>query len=345
MAQLRDGLLFGMGNPLLDMQSTVDETILKKYDLKPNDAILAEDKHKALFDELKARPDVEFVPGGATQNALRVCQWVLNRPNVCTFMGSVGDDEYGKILENKSRAAGVNVQYQVTKDIKSGTCAVLVNEHNRSLVADLSAANSYKIDHLKQEANEKLMKDAAFYYISGFFLTVSPESIMHVAQHAHDTNKTFAMNLSAPFLAQFFKDPQIAALEYADIIFGNETEAATFAEVHNFGTKDVAEIAKKLAAWPKKNENKPRLAVITQGADDVICATASGSVNKYPVSKLTKDQLVDTNGAGDAFVGGFLAQYIRGKSEEECVKCGNYAALTIIQRSGCSMPDKCDYVA
>lgn len=34
-----------MGNPLLDMQVTGGEALLQKYDLKANDAILAEDKH------------------------------------------------------------------------------------------------------------------------------------------------------------------------------------------------------------------------------------------------------------------------------------------------------------
>lgn len=33
-----------MGNPLLDMQVRDGEAILKKYDLKANDAILAEEK-------------------------------------------------------------------------------------------------------------------------------------------------------------------------------------------------------------------------------------------------------------------------------------------------------------
>jgi adenosine kinase len=51
-------------------------------------------------------------------------------------------------------------------------------------------------------------------------------------------------------------------------------------------------------------------------------------------------QIVDTNGAGDAFVGGFLAQLSKKKSIEECVKCGNWAATEIIQRSGCTFPDK-----
>lgn len=41
--------IFCLGNPLLDLQVRDGEAILKKYDLKANDAILAEDKHQALY--------------------------------------------------------------------------------------------------------------------------------------------------------------------------------------------------------------------------------------------------------------------------------------------------------
>ena len=44
-------------------------------------------------------------------------------------------------------------------------------------------------------------------YSSGFFLTVSAASMLKVAGHAVDTGKVFAMNLSAPFLAEFFMEP------------------------------------------------------------------------------------------------------------------------------------------
>ena len=37
--------LFCMGNPLLDIQVTNGEDILKKYNLKANDAILAGEEH------------------------------------------------------------------------------------------------------------------------------------------------------------------------------------------------------------------------------------------------------------------------------------------------------------
>lgn len=39
----------GMGNPLLDIMVQVEKDVLIKYDLKDNDAILAEDKHMALY--------------------------------------------------------------------------------------------------------------------------------------------------------------------------------------------------------------------------------------------------------------------------------------------------------
>lgn len=39
------GLLVGCGNPLLDISANVDEGLLKKYEMEPNNAILAEEKH------------------------------------------------------------------------------------------------------------------------------------------------------------------------------------------------------------------------------------------------------------------------------------------------------------
>jgi adenosine kinase len=57
-----------------------------------------------------------------------------------------------------------------------------------------------------------------------------------------------------------------------------------------------------------------------------------------------RELLVDTNGAGDAFVGGFLSQLVLEKSIAECVRAGHFAARTIIQRSGCTFPKECNYV-
>uniref|UniRef100_A0A0K0FH12 Adenosine kinase n=1 Tax=Strongyloides venezuelensis TaxID=75913 RepID=A0A0K0FH12_STRVS len=337
-----EGILLGMGNPLLDIQTKVTKEFLDKYSLKENDAILADDSHLPLFEELLSLSDIEFIPGGATQNALRVCQWIIQKPNTCTFFGAVGDDKYGRTLKEKATLAGVNAKYQLNPSVKTGTCAALINGTNRSLAAHLAAANTFNINHFDDQSNVELVNKAKYFYISGFFLTVCPPAIQYVAKHAAEEDKTFMMNLAAPFICQFFKDPLNEALPYVDILFGNESEAESYAETNNFNTKDIKEIVLKLASLPKINTKKPRIVVITQGDKSTIVAN-NGIITEYSVDRLPEEKLVDTNGAGDAFCGGFLAQLIQEKSFDECIKCANYAASIIIQQHGCTFPKTCEY--
>ena len=60
-----------------------------------------------------------------------------------------------------------------------------------------------------QKSNNRIVHNPSTTLFSGFFLTVSPDSMIKVAEHAGNHGKHFAMNLSAPFLAQFFKDPML----------------------------------------------------------------------------------------------------------------------------------------
>lgn len=66
--------MVGLGNPLLDISANVGADFLSKYGMKPNNAILAEEKHKPLYDEMVKKYNVEYIPGGSTLNALRVAQ-------------------------------------------------------------------------------------------------------------------------------------------------------------------------------------------------------------------------------------------------------------------------------
>ncbi|CAL9052429.1 unnamed protein product [Musa banksii] len=337
-----EGVLLGMGNPLLDISAVVDEEFLNKYDLNPNNAILAEEKHLSLYDELAAKYNVEYIAGGATQNTIRVAQWMLQIPGATSYMGCIGKDKFGEETKKNAAVAGVNAHYYEDETALTGTCAVCVVGGERSLVANLSAANCYKIDHLKRPENWQLVEKAKYIYIAGFFLTVSPDSIQLVAEHAAAKNKVFMMNLSAPFICEFFRDAQDKALHYVDFVFGTETEARTFARVHGWETGNVEEIAVKISALPKASKTHNRITVITQGCDPVVVA-ADGKVRLFPVILLPKEKLVDTNGTGDAFVGGFLSQLVQEKSIDDCVKAGCYVANVIIQRSGCTYPEKPDF--
>ena len=84
-----------------------------------------------------------------------------------------------------------------------------------------------------------------------------------------------------------------------------------------------------------------RLLLLTASSLTVLCNAPQ--VTSYPVIRLPKEKLMDTNGAGDAFVGGFLSQIVQGKIVEQAISAANFAANTVIQRSGCTFPPECTF--
>ncbi|CAH0771193.1 unnamed protein product [Bemisia tabaci] len=340
-AELKEGLLFGICNPLLDMAVSADKELLDKYSLKPNDAILAEEKHLPLYDELVKNYKVEYSAGGSGQNTCMVVQWLLEKPHLVVYSGSVGKDKYSQILEDKAHESGLKTCYQYQDSYPTGTCAVLItgNGTNRSLCANLAAANHFSHDHLHSPENKKLVQQAEYYYATGFFLTVCFETVLELAQIAHQRNKLFMMNLSAPFICLVYAKQQMQVMPYVDIIFGNDDEAKALAKEQGFETEDIKEIALKIADLPKQNTDRSRTVVITQGHNPVIFVK-DGKVEEFEVPKVPAEKIIDTNGAGDAFVGGYLAQLILGKPYQTSIKCGMWAASEIIQVSGTSFKGK-----
>ena len=53
----------------------------------------------------------------------------------------------------------------------TGTCAACVLDSERSLVANLAAANNYKADHLRQPENWAAVEASRVIYSAGFFIT------------------------------------------------------------------------------------------------------------------------------------------------------------------------------
>uniref|UniRef100_A0A0B6ZW30 Adenosine kinase n=1 Tax=Arion vulgaris TaxID=1028688 RepID=A0A0B6ZW30_9EUPU len=339
----KKGILLGYGNPLLDISVQATEEYLQKYDLKADNAILADDKHKPMYKEMaETFKDVEYVPGGATLNAIRVAQWLIQDPGATTFFGCIAHDEFGDILSKSAQAAGMNVKFQYTDREPTGTCAVVCTNKQRSLVANLAAANCFTEDHLDNSDNWAAVEAAKFFYFASFPLTVCPSAMLRIAKHAAEKNKVVLMNMSAPFLCTFFKDPMLQMLPYVDYWFGNESETAEFAKANELGTTDVKEIAVKIANWNKINKLRPRIVVITQGSEPSV-VVEGGKIKEYPVIPISEADIVDTNGAGDAFVGGFLAQLVQNRSLDECMHCGNYVANVVLHRTGCTVPEQPNY--
>lgn len=339
---VREGILFTLGNPLLDITARPEKEFLSQYGLEPNNAILAAEKHVKMYEEMKQKYPIEYSAGGSVLNTARVFQWLIGKPKCVTYTGCIGKDEFGKILTTKSQDGNVNVQFMLHDSEQTGKCAVLVTGTNRSLCAYLGAAQCFQKSHLLKPEVDSLVRQADYFYIEGYHLAVSPESILHLANIARENNKVFAMNLNAAYLVTVFKEPMMSVLPYTDVLFSNETEAVAFAEEHKFGTQNLEEIALLFSKLPKANNKRERITIITQACLPVIVAI-NGKTQLFPVTAISSEMIVDTNGAGDAFAGGFLSMYIQQKSIDVCIKCGIYAAGEIIQREGCTVPSKVNF--
>ncbi|TPX30112.1 adenosine kinase [Synchytrium microbalum] len=305
-------ILLGMENPLLDISAVVDDKFLAKYGLGANDAILAEQKHMGIYEDMTKTFKVEYLAGGAAQNTLRGAQYMMPAKST-VYIGCVGKDDAAQILQREAAKDGLLTDYLVDEATPTGRCAVLITTAHRSLVTDLAAANNYKIAHLKQPQVWARVEKAKYYYIGGYFLTVSPDSALAVAQHAAENGKTFTMNLSAPFIPKFFGQHIDELMPYVDVLFGNESEADAYADAKAIGTHDVAEIALHIAALPKKT-GKPRLVVFTQGIHPTVVAF-EGKTWTYPIIK-----------------------FVQGKSIPQSVAGGLYLASVVVQMSGPTYP-------
>ena len=343
MAPLPEKVLMGIGNPLLDITVLADEAFLQKYDLEANNAIVANtEKHAALFEDMVKNYKPEYGAGGATQNAIRVAQWLLQQPKVTSFLGCVGNDDKAELLQRAAERDGVHVNYCVNDDEPTGTCGAIITGEDRSLVANLGAARHFRCCWLLREDNWVLVQTARYYYIAGFVFETCPDVVHKVAEHASQDNKTLMMNLSSPALCAYFTAPKINIMPYIDVLFGNGVEAKVFCEQLGIPTDDHISMALAVAELPKKNKGRSRTVVFTRGPRSTIVAR-DGKAYEYPIKPIDKSTIRDTNGCGDAFVGGFLSQLLRGRHLEECVRCGHYAAHTILQHWGCNYPDSPDF--
>jgi len=175
-----------------------------------------------------------------------------------------------------------------------------------------------------------------------FFILSSLPTCLAAGKHANEKNKIFMLNISANFIVESFWDIFYSVFQYADHVCGNEHETLAFAKRLGWDTEDYNVIAEKIANLPLLNTNKKRTVIITQGSQNTI-VYQNEKLHSFPVTPIDKELIVDTNGAGDGFIGGFIAGTSMGKPLAKCIDAGHYCAGFIIQRTGCDLNDVSRY--
>lgn len=229
---------------------------------------------------------------------------------------------------------------QQLKEIQTGTCLCLCQGAERSLTANIGAALRVGKSFI-EESLATLPSDPSFYYIEGFFI---PEK-MHICRFLYDKysknpNINLITNLNAPYIVKQYPKDVSWLSQKADVVFGNRDEFEELASINGFQTMDelLADLINKY-----NDAGKQKIIIVTDGANPVYfyqgnsCGIDSGMVE---VPRVNADEIIDTTGAGDSFVAGFIHAMMEMKPTRECIEVGCRISAKVIKVIGCNLPNE-----
>ena len=337
--------LIAIGDPIVDITSEIGTDIIKKYNLKWGDTVfLDENNDNGVYGELERMPEVRYIPGGAVENSIRVLAWCLNMdPNnknkfKITMMGCAGDDLYRQKVLNALNELNVNALFETLPNEKTSRCGVGIYKKERFLITQLRASKKLSEEFIQQNLEQILSNDSII--IEGYMLPNKLDICKKLTDCFSREKKLVILTLSAMFIVQYHSEKIMEIANKADMIVGNINEAEILSGIKADGN-NVKEIFENIFL---KLAPRDRLLVFTAGSSGVYCAQFDYKRNQidyifqYFANKINNDDIVDLNGAGDSFLGGFLSEYLKGSPIYECCKIGTEAASVVLRNVGCTFP-------
>ena len=303
--------VIGIGNAIVDVICKVEENFLTNNKLtKSTMKLVDESEFKKLLSSLKIE---DTVSGGSVANSIVGLSQLGNEVG---FIGKVNDDELGVKYEEGLKKENVKYFYTKKKEVTpTGTCLILITpDSERTMVTFLGTAGKISDNDIDISA----IKKSEILFLEGYLWDEGdPKKAFEKA--INNSNKA-AMSLSDLFCVERHKPHFLELVKNKlDITFTNEQEIMSLINANKF--EDVIEFSKKTK----------KLIVITRGEKGALAIRNNEVVE---CSAKTNLKIVDLTGAGDLFAGGFLHEYINGKTLKENLEKGTEMSSKIIQTIG-----------
>jgi 2-dehydro-3-deoxygluconokinase len=271
-------------------------------------------------DELKLRI------GGAESN-VAIALTRLGTP--ATWLGRVGDDGLGELVARELRAEAVETRAIVDPDAQTG---LMIKERRTEAASSVwyyragSAGSRLSVADVESAGIES----AALLHVTGITPALSGsawEATRRALTIANDAGVPVSFDIN--HRSKLWKDRDAASVyreiaEKSDVVFTGDDEARVLVP----HAADAPSIAREIAALG------PAQVIVKLGALGCYALVDGAEYEQAAV----KVRVVDTVGAGDAFVAGYLAELVGGLSVEErlatAVTAGAFACLTLSDWEG-----------
>lgn len=259
--------------------------------------------------------------GGAEANVAIGCTRLGLRT---LWLSALGDDPFGRLIREALQREGVST------NIKDSTAAT------GHMIKFPSAGEDPTVIYFRKDSPASQLNQDSFslralpqakvLHLSGVFLALG-EGCEALAMRLSEEAKALGMLVSFDinyrarlWPAEKAKDTMLPIAEQADIIFGGEAELALIAGAGEYSDS----IAEELVG------NSSRQVVVKRGSRgaSVFAGASWTHVAAHSIS------VIDTVGAGDAFVAGYLSELIRGHDVSRMLQVANYCGARACENPG-----------
>ena len=305
--------VFGIGNPLMDIVVSIDDAFLKKENLTKGMFNLVDyDRSKEVLGFI-SHLKMEIEAGDSTANSMAGIANLGGKP---IYQGCVGNDEYGKLYEEKTVKQGI-ISKIVRVEGHTGTAIALITpDSERSFATHLGVACSMKKEYLSLDDITK----SRYLHLTGYQLEdpTLREMAIVAMKHAKANGVKISVDVADKGVIARNHDFITALLkDYVDVFYANEEESYALCGVE------------PEKAILKMGELAPTACLkVGKKGSMIISGGKIHNIPGYPAKP------VDTTGAGDMYAAGFLFGITHGYDIDTAGKIASFSAARIVEVFG-----------
>lgn len=264
-----------------------------------------------------SRHQASLAAGGSACNTLVGLSYLGVDASLC---GVIGGDFYGKRFAESISESGLKGELS-TVDVETGrVLSCITPDGQRTMFTSLGAAAMLSPDHL----NSLPWIEASYVLVEGYLAYNSPvfEKMFELAA---ENDVKVILDLSAATVIRDCKEVLTKVLSKGvGVLVANEEEGEEFA-----ASSDEATMLSKLAEFAE-------IAVLKLGSKGVQLKKG----NVVEVVKSNPVKALDTTGAGDSWMAGFVAAILEGKSLAASAEFGNKVGAEMVQVLGAGLSEE-----
>jgi sugar/nucleoside kinase (ribokinase family) len=309
----------GTGNPIMDLVAQVPDSFLSHVHGEKGGMVLVDDAEMGRIISLLAAPPALSTGGSAANATFNAARLGLKT----AFVGKVGNDSLARVFAERFKGAGVDVTRLKHGTVANARCLALVTpDAQRTMRTSLGAAMTL----LPAEISAADFRGVRHAHIEGYlvFNHALCEAVLNAARAA---GCTISLDLSSFEVVNGSRDWMFRQFGHGiDIVFANEDEIRA---LYPGQGDDYEALARKLARHGV-------IAAVKMGREGAWIARGNEAERIAPVHL---SDVVDTNGAGDAWAAGFLFGHLRGRPLAACGAIASIMGSETVRHVGPMIPD------